>query len=113
MSDKSHYPRLTKVEKEGWIAELRDPLNTQTFRRLFLDDVKNFSDRRHMCALGALYKSQAKIKDCNNFSVLYRYIITHVPRVYLLRITSMNDIEHKTLSEIADFIDREVPVSDP
>ena len=117
---------LTKQMKAAWIAEMRDPNTMQCFNTYYQDNLKEYSTIcpmteypekiNCMCALGCLIK-QSLLKDRTNTS--WNDIFTKafgVPNApytdYKGEIIKMNDDQRKSLVEIADWVEANVPTID-
>lgn len=86
---------LTREQKQAWLAKLRDPSSKQVFGLFCAFD-------GGCCALGWLGDVMGQHAS---------YVIPHLTINQQSRITKMNDCEHKSLPEIADWIEANVPCS--
>lgn len=133
---------LTKQIKAAWIAEMRDPNTQQCFGVYYVDTLHRekimscpMADHPKeitcMCALGCLIK-QSLLHDHKGTAYSWSAIFTKAFGVfdnnpfeddcayaksiggvdYVGEIMKMNDIEHKSLNEIADWVEANVPTID-
>ncbi len=103
---------LTKQLKDAWLAELRDPNNTQCKTMYFPGGVMVHQKASHkdatcMCALGALIKVQANLlpnydNDVDLFPCMHD---SHLSQQIMI----LNDNDDKTLPQIADWVEVNVP----
>lgn len=125
---------LTKNLKTQWLAELRDPNNTQCTQKFFggkdttttigipqsrlVAMVKAPDSVNCMCALGCLVKAASidfnKITGgfIDDYYGYGRIVDTLVSDTARARIVGMNDCEHNSLSEIADWVEKNVVAND-
>lgn len=129
---------LTKQMKAAWIAEMRDPNTQQCFNTYYMD-TRNRDDfpvtvcamteypkeTNCMCALGCLIK-QSLLNDHKATTYSWSDTFTKAFGVpidpyaeddtggidYKGEIIKMNDIERKSLVEIADWVEANVPTID-
>jgi hypothetical protein len=88
---------LTHEQKAKWLARLRDPSSKQVFGLFRAFD-------GGCCALGWLGDVMGQHAS---------YVIPNLSVATQINITRMNDEEKKSLPEIADWIEANVPCSDP
>lgn len=115
--------RLTKELKEMWLKELRDPANQKIIRKfagrsidrprsytefVSIDDRKEMLSVTCLCAIGCLIKAHAKQVDSQkNFIGID--IISNISAPRVNHIYTMNDVEDKSLAEIACWVAVNVP----
>ncbi len=112
---------LTAQEKQAWLAELRDPNNTKITRQYFgkkegaLGDIDYVLSQTCMCAVGCLVKASAKVSGANFFGA---DIINRIDNDegtgefktgYWYDIIEMNDEKKLSFTEIADWVEKNVP----
>lgn len=112
---------ITQQLKDAWLAELRDPTNTQARCTLFNGAESKYSklpvirelrdyiaEQKCMCAMGCLIVAHAK--NSTDKEYLHRGIQDHLDDNEAIRlfIIHMNDVNRKSFSEIADWIEANV-----
>lgn len=117
---------LTKQMKAAWIAEMRDPNTTQCFNTYYQDSPRYESIICHMtnhpkeihcmCALGCLIKTSLlndhKTTRWDDMFIKAFGVPSDPCTDYKGIIIKMNDYQRKSLVEIADWVEANVPTID-
>lgn len=104
---------LTKAEKQRWLNRLRDP-NSRQYRGggMKYEHVQNATGNESMCCLvhGEFAVTGKSKRRDETGATYWSWCEKHaIPTDILI---DMNDKERKTLPEIADWIEANIPTSD-
>lgn len=99
---------LTREQRDKWVARLRDPASKQhRFAGAYAAHYDRLNGHEAMCCL--VHGTFILGLDSSEY---YSEMINLIERDAVARLECMNDKEEKSLPQIADWIEANIPISD-